>query len=128
VRPGLDLYLGHHGVTDDTGDQAAEPVPRRVGHHRPALSLVGRVGQLLRKRGERHPVHGVPPGGIGDHLDPSAIGPAAQGVIADPEQAGSFLDPEGRHPATLAQMRRISPRKSPSRQLTAAVHETEHFS
>src|SRR5258707_12441427 len=37
---------------------------------------------------------------------PSPVRPAAQGVISDPQQAGSLLHPERRHLVTLTQMRR----------------------
>jgi uncharacterized protein DUF4386 len=105
VWPGLDLHLSHDGIADDAGDQALEPVPRRAGHHRLALGVVGRLGQVLGQPGERHPVHGETSGRIGGRFDPSAVGPAAQGVIADAQQAGRLLDPERRHPATVTQMR-----------------------
>jgi len=106
VRPRLDLHLGHHGVTGNPADQAAEPVPHRVSHHHPGLSVIGCFGQILCKPGERHPVHGEPPGGISDRFDSSPVSPAAQRVSADSQQAGSLLDPEGRHPGTLTQPRR----------------------
>src|SRR5215472_2797985 len=44
VRPGLDLDLGHHGVADDAGDQAAEPVARRVGNDLLAGPVIGSAG------------------------------------------------------------------------------------
>src|SRR5262249_1018728 len=84
---------------------AREPVARRVGHHRPALGVVGRLGQVLGQSRERRSVHGPPSGGVGGRFDPAAVGPAAQGVIADAQQAGGLLDPEHRHPATVTQMR-----------------------
>lgn len=65
--------------------------------------MIGRFGQLLRKRGERCPVDGHPPGGVGGCCDASAARPAAQGVGADSEEVGSFLDSERRHPANLMQ-------------------------
>jgi hypothetical protein len=46
MRPGLDLYLCHHGVAGNTADQAGEPVARRVGHNHPVVPLVGGLGQL----------------------------------------------------------------------------------
>ncbi len=55
VRPRLDLYLSHHRVADNTAAQAAEPVPHRMSHHHPAVPMIGRLGQLLRKPGERPP-------------------------------------------------------------------------
>src|SRR5215470_11882202 len=75
VRPRLDLGLGHHGVAHHPGDQAAEPVPRRMRHHHPALAVVGRLGQVLREPGQRRSVHGEPSGGIGGRLDPSPVRP-----------------------------------------------------
>lgn len=88
MRPGLDLDLSHHGVADDPADQASEPVAHRVGHHYPVLALVGGLSQLLGEFGERHSVHGEPAGVSSGHLDAACLGPAAQGVIADPQQAG----------------------------------------
>jgi hypothetical protein len=109
VRPGLDFDLSHHGVADNPGDQAAEPVARGVGHHGLACGAVRRLGQFLGKPGQRHPINGEPPRGIGDRFDPPILGPAPQGVSADPEQAGRFPDPEGRHPGILAQIRLQAP-------------------
>src|SRR5215467_14929461 len=101
--------MGHHGVADDPGHQAAEPVPRRMGHHHPALPTTSRFGQFLREPGERHAVHGEPSSGIGGGLDPAAVRPAAHGIGTDPQEARRLLDPEGGHPATLTQMRLRAP-------------------
>src|SRR5215475_14842766 len=105
MRPGLDLHLGHDGVAEHPADQAAEPVPDRVADHRPVIGGVVRLGQLARKPGQLGPVDGQPPGGVGGRLDPAPIGPAAQGVIADPDQVSRLPDPERRHHLTLTQIR-----------------------
>ena len=48
--------------------------------------------------------------GVGGRLDPAPIGPAAQGVVADPDQVSRLLDPERRHHPTLTQIRpKITP-------------------
>jgi hypothetical protein len=72
-----------------------------MGDHRPALPVIGRFGNLLRKAGERNPVNGQPPGGVSDRLDPAPIGPAAQGVTADPEKVRSLPDPKRPHQGDL---------------------------
>jgi hypothetical protein len=96
VRPGLDLDLSHHGVADNTADQAAEPVARRVGDDHPVLPLVSILGQLPGQLSQRHSVHSEPARISGGHFDPARLGPAAQGVIADTKKAGSILDQERR--------------------------------
>src|SRR5215472_2171090 len=96
--------MGHNGVPDNPGAQAAEAVPRRVGDHHPPLPAIGRFGQFLREPGERHAVHGEPSTGIGGGLDTAAVRPAAHGIGADPQEARRLLDPEGGHPATLTQV------------------------
>src|SRR6266496_6052052 len=105
VRPRLDLDLSHHGVAHDAADQAAEPVAYRMGDHGPALPVIPRFGKLLHEAGERYPVNGQPPRGVGDRPYPARVGPAAEGVATDPDEVGGFLDPVRRHYLTLTQIR-----------------------
>jgi len=50
-RSRLDLRLSHHGVADNPGDQASEPVPRRMSDHHLVFHVLGQLGQLLRELG-----------------------------------------------------------------------------
>lgn len=76
-----------------------------MGDYRPVLTVIGRLGPLASKMGERDPVNSLPPGGVKRRVDPAPIGPTAQRIAADPKQVRGFLDPKRRHHVTLTQMR-----------------------
>src|SRR6266496_5762444 len=76
-----------------------------MGDHGPALPVITRFGKLLREAGERYPVNGQPPRGVGDRPYPARVGPAAEGVATNPDEVGGVLDPVRRHYVTLTQIR-----------------------
>jgi hypothetical protein len=80
-----------------------------LSHYRPVLAVIARLGQFLREAGESDALHSQPTRGVGGRFDPAPIGPAAQRVVADPQEIGSLPDPKRRHPVTLTHMRLQSP-------------------
>ena len=82
-----------------------------MGDDCPVRPVISRFGQLARQARQRNPVDGQSPRGVNARFDPAPISPPADGVAADPEEIGGFLDPEHRHYVTLTQirLRSISP-------------------
>ena len=106
-RPGLDLHLRHHGVADDAGDDAGQPVARRRRARRAGL---GRLVQLRGDAGEVGAVHDGRPAALAVRGQAVAVDPAADGVVADAEQRRGLGDPVGGgHGRTLdPQVRKIN--------------------
>ena len=93
VRSGLDLDLGHHCVPDDSRDQAADPVTRRFAHDRGLPQALFAAVELLAEAGEHRTIDG-PTAAFGRRRKPAGIGPAADGVVADPQQIRGFPYPK----------------------------------
>src|SRR5215203_3540989 len=87
VGAGLELDLGHDLVLDDPSDDPLEPVAGRLGDH---LVTVGQMPVAAHELGQcgpvDHPLPALGPPGA----QPTGVGPAADGVGADPEQLGDL--------------------------------------
>src|SRR6478752_727005 len=97
VRAGLDLDLRHDGVANHPGDQPDEPVPCGLRPDQPERRLVTGGGEGLGERGQLGSRDDVPAPCIRCRGQPTSVDPPSNGVVAHPEEVGSFSNPERRH-------------------------------
>src|SRR5690606_22368880 len=91
---GLDLHLRHHGVFADSDDDARKVVARGLPRHRQCRLT---RHDLSGDPGELHTVDDHPAGVVLAQLHLPGVGPAAQRVVADTEDASCLGYPKMRH-------------------------------
>src|SRR4249920_2701865 len=106
--PGLNLHLRHDRVPHDARDQPGESVAHGLRNDNLAGKPSARFSDFLSKSSELGPVDHLPTRDVGARRDPPTLGPAADGVVAHPEELGGLLDPEHWHKVDCSRMIGIS--------------------
>ena len=78
------------------------------GYDDSARGSTTRFSSLLSKASQRCAIDHLPTRHVGGRCNPTTLGPAADGVVAHPEQLGGFLDPKRWHPADSSRIIGVS--------------------